>query len=280
MVVPEEREGTDPSCSYLSRDPSGPVPEVLSHICGGRRDLAERKIIVDVREFKSILPALIHKRGINIEPVTLEVGDYILSPDVCVERKAVADLIQSLVSGRLYHQCTAMCRYYSRPVLLIEARGGEHLCLERSVQETSQDVAGRLVLLTLHFPKLRVAWCESPLMAAELFDQLKRNLSEPSADSALGIGSDLDLFAGEKHLGGAGVEDFLLKLPGVKYRNYRSLLREVESLAQLASLSQQRLINIIGQESGTALWRFLHKSTRDTGAQGQSTLSVHTGSVK
>jgi DNA excision repair protein ERCC-4 len=32
------------------------------------------KIIVDMREFRSELPALIHKRGIEIEPVTLQVS--------------------------------------------------------------------------------------------------------------------------------------------------------------------------------------------------------------
>ena len=31
----------------------------------------------------------------------LQVGDYILTPDVCVERKSVSDLIGSLNSGRL-----------------------------------------------------------------------------------------------------------------------------------------------------------------------------------
>ena len=44
------------------------------------------KVIVDMREFRSELPSLLHKRGIEIEPVTLEVGDYILSPEICVER--------------------------------------------------------------------------------------------------------------------------------------------------------------------------------------------------
>ena len=32
------------------------------------------QIIVDMREFRSELPSLIHRRGIDIEPVTLEVG--------------------------------------------------------------------------------------------------------------------------------------------------------------------------------------------------------------
>ena len=33
----------------------------------------ESRIIVDMREFRSELPALIHKRGIEIDPVTIEV---------------------------------------------------------------------------------------------------------------------------------------------------------------------------------------------------------------
>ena len=53
-------------------------------------------------------------------PVFLKVGDYILSPDICVERKSISDLIGSLNNGRLYNQCVSMCRYYKRPVLLIE----------------------------------------------------------------------------------------------------------------------------------------------------------------
>lgn len=62
------------------------------------------RVIVDMREFRSELPSLIHRRGIDILPVTLEVGDYILTPDICVERKSVNDLIGSLNSGRLYTQ--------------------------------------------------------------------------------------------------------------------------------------------------------------------------------
>jgi DNA excision repair protein ERCC-4 len=53
-------------------------------------------------------------------PLTLEVGDYILSPEICVERKSITDLIQSFNSGRLYSQCEAMSAHYKTPVLLIE----------------------------------------------------------------------------------------------------------------------------------------------------------------
>ena len=50
----------------------------------------------------------------------LQVGDYILTPDICVERKSLSDLIGSLNSGRLYNQAQSMTRYYKKPILLIE----------------------------------------------------------------------------------------------------------------------------------------------------------------
>ena len=36
-----------------------------------------------------------------------QVGDYVLSPEICVERKSISDLKGSLASGRLYHQVRA-----------------------------------------------------------------------------------------------------------------------------------------------------------------------------
>ena len=37
-----------------------------------------------------------------IVPATLTVGDYILTPEICVERKSIPDLVLSFNSGRLY----------------------------------------------------------------------------------------------------------------------------------------------------------------------------------
>lgn len=75
---------------------------------------------MDMREFRSSLPNVLHMKGMRIIPVTLEVGDYVLSPLICVERKSIMDLFQSFGSGRLYHQVEMMSRYYQIPVLLIE----------------------------------------------------------------------------------------------------------------------------------------------------------------
>lgn len=45
-----------------------------------------------------------HRTAFLLFFMVLQVGDYVLSPEICVERKSISDLKGSLASGRLYHQ--------------------------------------------------------------------------------------------------------------------------------------------------------------------------------
>ncbi len=56
---------------------------------------------MDSREFRSALPAILYSKDFEIVPATLTVGDYMITPDIVVERKSLSDLIQSFTSGRL-----------------------------------------------------------------------------------------------------------------------------------------------------------------------------------
>ncbi|PAA93090.1 hypothetical protein BOX15_Mlig023716g3, partial [Macrostomum lignano] len=144
-----------------------PVEELAGPDDGIAAAAAEQhQVIVDVREFRSELPCLLHRRGITILPVTIDVGDYVLTPDICVERKSVSDLIGSLNSGRLYNQVVNMTQHYRSPVLLIEfdaERTGFALYHGRAAMSSelnSSDTISRLSLLTLHFPSC--ASCGAP----------------------------------------------------------------------------------------------------------------------
>ena len=86
--------------------------------------LQARKIVVDVREFRSALPSMLHQSTYAVVPRTITVGDYILAPDICVERKGISDLFQSFQSGRLFNQAEAMIKHYAFPSLLIEFSAG------------------------------------------------------------------------------------------------------------------------------------------------------------
>lgn len=126
MIVTNEQDGRKEhskesdnneklSISEQARNLKKDVPGSVSN-----EDNEMPKVIVDIREFRSELPSILHKRGFRIEPVTLEVGDYVLTPQFVVERKSINDLIESLANGRLYNQVNAMSRSYKTPLLLIE----------------------------------------------------------------------------------------------------------------------------------------------------------------
>ena len=90
----------------------------------------KRDIAVDVREFRSALPSILHQGGMRLAPATLTVGDYVLSNVHCVERKSLSDLFGSFNNGRLYSQVEAMKKYYKVPCLLIEFDPSKAFCLQ------------------------------------------------------------------------------------------------------------------------------------------------------
>jgi len=116
----------------------------------------------------------------------------VLSPEICVERKSVADLIQSLGSGRLFHQAETMLRHYKRPALLIEFDEGKPFALQGPGDLGSdispQSVTSKLSLLIIHFPKLRLLWSRSAAHTVSIFQALKANQAEPDVAIAAIVG--------------------------------------------------------------------------------------------
>ncbi|KAM0888140.1 hypothetical protein ACQ4PT_028499 [Festuca glaucescens] len=109
MMIPVDQSGR---CigPTLANEPEPILSQnSVTRNAGGRKPTEkEMQVIVDMREFMSSLPNVLHQKGIRIIPVTLEVGDYVLSPLICVERKSISDLFQSFASGRLYNQVETM----------------------------------------------------------------------------------------------------------------------------------------------------------------------------
>lgn len=144
----------------------------------------EELVIVDTREFRSKLPGMLHQHGAAVLPVTLIIADYILSPDIAVERKSISDLRMSLNNGRLHYQVENLTRLYEIPILLIEFDSSEAFELNPGdhihTGFTPGDLGYKLALLTKSFPKLRVLWSRSPAQTAQLFQTLKRGKPQPS----------------------------------------------------------------------------------------------------
>jgi Fanconi anemia group M protein len=90
------------------------------------------KIIVDQRELRSPVVKALDMFGIDIELKVLEVGDYVLSDRVKVERKTVEDFYNSLFTDRkLYSQLFDLSHSCERPLLIIEGYEAEMFTARR-----------------------------------------------------------------------------------------------------------------------------------------------------
>ncbi|KAL2757845.1 hypothetical protein ACRALDRAFT_2132558 [Sodiomyces alcalophilus JCM 7366] len=246
---------------------------VNTRIAGGGRLTAATaqppRVVVDVREFRSSLPSLLHGRSMEVVPCMLTVGDYVLSPNLCVERKSVADLVSSLRDGRLYAQAEAMFQHYKDPLLLIEFDQNKSFTLEpfadlSSASSTapptvSSDVQSKLVLLTLAFPRLRILWSSSPFQTAEMFEALKSQEHEPDPMTAVRAGLDRDMRADDQSFN-LEPQEMLGIVPGVTPKNIKNLVLQTDNLREVANMSKEELEPIVGRQAAYQIHQFFNRN--------------------
>jgi DNA excision repair protein ERCC-4 len=246
---------------------------VNTRIAGGGRLAATAqppRVVVDVREFRSSLPSLLHGRSMVVVPCMLTVGDYILSPNICIERKSIKDLISSFKDGRLYTQAETMTLHYKSPMLLIEFDQNKSFTLEPfadfsgslsslSSSNATSDLQSKLVLLTLAFPKLRIIWSSSPYQTAEIFESLKAQEHEPDPLHAVRIGLEGGQKA-EDQAFNREPQDMLRVVPGVTGTNIKNLIVEMGSVKEVANASVEELEPAVGKEAARQIFRFFDKS--------------------
>ncbi|MCU4743158.1 DEAD/DEAH box helicase [Natronoglomus mannanivorans] len=120
---------------------------VETHVPSAEGDTIE--IVADQREMDAnIARDLSRREEIEIRLETLDVGDYICSDRVAVERKSVADFVDSLVGSErsIFEQVGDMARHYARPIVVVE---GEGLYEQRDIHPNA--VRGALSSLAVDF---------------------------------------------------------------------------------------------------------------------------------
>lgn len=95
--------------------------------------MAGTKVIVDQRERNAELLNSLYDAGVDARIETLDVGDYIISDRLCVERKTVQDFEKSIIDGRLFDQVERMKQYYELPIIVIEGDKDEFRLKHNSI---------------------------------------------------------------------------------------------------------------------------------------------------
>ncbi len=86
-------------------------------------DTGKITVVVDTHETGSNTNKLIESYGARVVVRSIEVGDYILSDRVAVERKTTEDFLSSIKDGRLFEQLTELNRNFESPILILEGNG-------------------------------------------------------------------------------------------------------------------------------------------------------------
>jgi Fanconi anemia group M protein len=102
------------------------------------------RIIADHREVPSGVVEALRGLGVVVEEKQLDVGDFIVSQRVGVERKSVGDFLQSMIDGRLLTQAKLLRETFERPVLILE---GSDIYGKRDIHPNA--IRGALAALAL-----------------------------------------------------------------------------------------------------------------------------------
>eukprot|EP00981_Chlorochromonas_danica_P014258 scaffold7628_cov253-Ochromonas_danica.AAC.19 len=234
-------------------------------------------VVVDVREFRSTLPSLLYASQYyqQLLPRTLWIGDYILSPEICVERKGISDLFQSFASGRLYNQCEAMTKHYKYPCVLIEFQPDKPFSLVAASDITADiqvnSIISKIVLLVQSFPGLRLFWSRSPQSTVEIFRAVAANHELVDVEKAVSVGAGTEggreeekwLEQGQQTVESEdarqAAQEILLSLPGINVHNFREVMHRVENLAELSKMTESELSPIIGPANALKLVSFFRQ---------------------
>ncbi len=125
------------------------------------------QIVIDDRE--KLIAKILHEKDIIVDIRRLDVGDFIISKRVVVERKSVPDFVSSIIDRRLFVQLENMKEFYERPIILIE--GEEDIYSVRNVHPNAIRGALASVMIDYGVPVLRTS---SPDETADMLIAMAR----------------------------------------------------------------------------------------------------------
>ncbi len=191
------------------------------------------KVFVDQREIRSHVARSLEKLGMDIVLKTVEVGDYIVSDRVGIERKTVQDFLSTLTDGRdLFGQISDLRRTFDRPLLIIE---GEGLYSARQIHPNS--IRGILSSIAIDFGVPIIFSTDEDDTAALIAIMAKREQTDQKRDITL-HGKKTSLTLKEQQ------EYVVSSLPEIGPAVARNLLLHFGSVERVMSASREELMEV------------------------------------
>lgn len=200
------------------------------------------RIIVDSREGRSGIAARLAEAGVEVLVEELESGDYVVANGVGVERKAAADLVLSILDGRLMPQIELLSASYERPFFLIE---GDMFNTRSQIREEA--LIGALSYIAL-LKSIPILYSANAAQTATMLLTMHRHATE-------GLGYEVPM-RGSKPKDRSSQAQFLVEgLPGVGPNSAKKLLAHFGSPRSvfLAQAEQLKKVPGVGPKTITSI---------------------------
>lgn len=205
-------------------------------------------IFADDRENSSGIIEEIEEKGIRVKLKRLEVGDFLISDRVVVERKTGNDFVQSIIDGRLFTQAEELVDNFEKPIIIVE---GSFYGI-RNIHDNALRGAISSLILDFGIPVIQSRdLSDTATLIAHL---AKREQSELKRSVRLqGKKRKMPL---EKH------QQFIVEsLPGVGPNLAKNLLRQFGSVEGVFTANERELreVDKIGKEKAKKVRKILSK---------------------
>lgn len=191
-------------------------------------------IIADVREPEIIRQ--LNKENAEVQQKQLQVGDFILSKDVGVERKRVQDFLQSITDQRLFKQLANLSSTFKSPLLIIEGNP-ELLFMERDIHKNT--IRGVLSCIALDY-KIPIIWTQNSM---ETTKQLYWIANREQVIEKKGI----QVRVTKKPTSLKEQQEFLVSgLPGINSKRSKKLLEHFKTPDKIFTAEDKDLLELNG----------------------------------
>ncbi|KYK27859.1 hypothetical protein AYK20_01885 [Thermoplasmatales archaeon SG8-52-1] len=192
------------------------------------------KIIVDNREYRSNVVKNLAIKETFVEPQQLDVGDYVLSSRIGVERKNVEDFLESLINGKLFKQMAQLRDAYSRPILILE---GENLLTKRNINHNA--IFGSLASISVDFG-IPVLTTKDAMETADLLKVIAQREQREDKKAVAIRGEKTQMSIRER-------QQFIIEgLPNVSAVIAKRLLNHFGSVRDIANATEKELLEVKG----------------------------------
>ncbi|MEM4261851.1 MAG: DEAD/DEAH box helicase, partial [Candidatus Diapherotrites archaeon] len=209
------------------------IPQKISNTQTKITDFETKEITiyVDTREQASRIIPELQNYGMKVIIKQLEVGDFVLSNDVVIERKTISDFLSSLADGRLFNQLALMSSTYSAPLIILEGNYQE-IFTERNFHENS--IRGALSSIALNY--------RIPIIQSSGFEETAKYIFLIAKREQLGEEKEIRLRTGKKGLTLQEQQQYILEgFPMIGPSLAKALLKKFGTIRAIMSATIQEL---------------------------------------